>query len=58
MLYHAGLDELDFQQQGLTREQRFRKLMETGGSATLTVALTNIVAFGLGAITEIPAIHW
>lgn len=54
----SGLDELDFQQPGLTLEQRFQRLMETAGLSVLVVSLTNVVAFGLGAITEIPAIHW
>ena len=54
----TGLDELDFRNPGLTTEQRFRRLMETAGLSTLVVAMTNIVAFGLGAISDIPAIHW
>ena len=32
--------------------------METAGLSTLVVAMTNVVAFGLGAISDIPAIHW
>jgi hypothetical protein len=52
------LDELDFRNPGLTVEQRFRRLMETAGLSTLVVAMTNVVAFGLGAISDIPAIHW
>ena len=39
-------------------EQRFQRVMETAGLSTLVVALTNVVAFGLGIITEIPAIRW
>ena len=39
-------------------DQRFRRLMETAGLSTLVVAMTNVVAFGLGAISDIPAIHW
>lgn len=39
-------------------EQRFSRLMETAGLSVLVVAITNVVAFGLGAITTIPAIHW
>lgn len=53
-----GLDELDYHQPGLSLEQRFQRLMETAGLSVLVVSITNVVAFGLGAITEIPAIHW
>ncbi len=52
------MDELDYRDPGLTVEQRFRRLMETAGLSTLVVAMTNVVAFGLGAISDIPAIHW
>ncbi len=53
-----GLDELDFVSPGLTRSQRFQRLMETAGLSVAVVAVTNVVAFGLGAISAIPAIHW
>ncbi len=43
---------------GLTRSQRFQRLMETAGLSVAVVAVTNVVAFGLGAISAIPAIHW
>ena len=53
-----GLDELDYLQLGLPLHERFGRLMETAGLSVAIVAATNIVAFGLGAISNIPAIHW
>lgn len=40
---------------GLTRSQRFQRLMETAGLSVAVVAATNVIAFGLGAISAIPA---
>ena len=45
-------------QPGLPLRERFGRLMETAGLSVAIVAATNIVAFGLGAISNIPAIHW
>jgi Patched family len=53
-----GLDELDYTQPGLPLRERFGRLMETAGLSVAIIAATNIVAFGLGAISNIPAIHW
>lgn len=53
-----GLDELDYMQPALPLRERFGRLMETAGLSVAIVAATNIVAFGLGAISNIPAIHW
>eukprot|EP00892_Ulva_mutabilis_P004763 jgi/Ulvmu1/2659/UM014_0114.1 len=53
-----SLEEVDELHPGLDMESRFRKVLNGAGLSVSVTSLSNIAAFTMGSITEIPAVRW
>ena len=53
-----SLEEVDELHPGLPMETRFRKVLNGAGLSVSVTSLSNIAAFTMGSLTEIPAVRW
>lgn len=53
-----SLEEVDERHPGIAMDLRFRKVLNGAGLSVSVTSLSNIAAFTMGSLTEIPAVRW